>query len=794
MKFFSYGVLIALCAITSLKCKAISITESAGWLESAYVKFTLDGNYDGYNVYIQGGQYSNFTKIDDNLVRRYTNYGRADAVGLKAANYIFKIIPTKNGVEQSSAAVTSSSLTVKAHDRSGFAFKGSQTPGAYQNNGELKQNALVIYVTEKNKDNVKANITTNNKGASQECVGLLSILTSYKKGYETRPVCIRIIGNVTDMTGIDEDSNFKGDLMVSSNKKDCGGFTIEGIGNDAVANGWGIRFKGLNYGEIRNLGFMNCNSDEGDDVGLQQDNLYCWVHNCDMFYGDAGKDKDQIKGDGSLDCKKSNYITFSYNRFWDNGKCNLLGLSEGTNSYDSSPYYITYHHNWYDHSDSRHPRARYYNAHVYNNYYDGNSKYGAGACLAASVFMESNYFRNCTYPMMISMQGSDVYAGGTKRDTKNNPTFSNENGGMIKAYNNYMTGSYTFIPYNSNKYYLKGKEVSVGDINSSVDFDAYVVNNASTQVPSSVVSVAGSNRYSNFDTDNNVMYSYSAQSPADAVTTIKGNYGAGRMQHGDFQYTFDNSADSDHDVDTNLKNLLTNYKNDDLIGILKDNASYNGGGNSNEEVTTPPAGETSMQGLKFWEWDGVGADAKITGALDNNFKTGSISGGALLWGDGSVIINHYTDLTGYNTLKIYGSNDIQLRALFNRQTQDDEAKDFIEKTATIVNGVAVFDLSDITPYVHLNAIKTGWGSPEGNVTLMTVIGEGNNNNSDSSFNSGEQGNENQGGNQANTINEATESNKIQAIYNTNGIPSNALKSGINFIQMTDGTIKKVLVK
>ena len=169
--------------------------------------------HDGYNVYIQGGQYSNFTKIDDNLVRRYTNCGRADAVGLKAANYIFKIIPTKNGVEQSSAAVTSSSLTVKAHDRSGFAFKGNQTPGAYQNNGELKQNALVIYVTEKNKDNVKANITTNNKGASQECVGLLSILTSYKKGYETRPVCIRIIGNVTDMTGIDEDSNFKGDLI-----------------------------------------------------------------------------------------------------------------------------------------------------------------------------------------------------------------------------------------------------------------------------------------------------------------------------------------------------------------------------------------------------------------------------------------------------------------------------------------------------------------------------------------------------------------------------------------------------
>ena len=98
------------------------------------------------------------------------------------------------------------------------------------------------------------------------------------------------------------------------------------------------------------------------------------------------------KGDGSLDCKKSTYVTFSYNHFWDSGKCNLLGLSEGT----TSDLYITYHHNWYDHSDSRHPRCRYYSAHIYNNYYDGNSKYGAGACL-----LEKNIStRNC---MIISI-------------------------------------------------------------------------------------------------------------------------------------------------------------------------------------------------------------------------------------------------------------------------------------------------------------------------------------------------------------------------------------------------------
>ena len=76
------------------------------------------------------------------------------------------------------------------------------------------------------------------------------------------------------------------------------GLTIEGIGNDAVADGWGIRLKSATSVEIRNLAFMNCDSGEGDNIGLQQNNNYIWVHHCDLFYGNAGSDKDQVKGDG----------------------------------------------------------------------------------------------------------------------------------------------------------------------------------------------------------------------------------------------------------------------------------------------------------------------------------------------------------------------------------------------------------------------------------------------------------------------------------------------------------------
>ena len=524
----------------------VTLQNVSGSLESAYAEWNSDGS-DSYNVYYSGAGASN-VKVDGSLIRKYGSKFRVDAVGLKAGDYTFKVVSVKGGKE--GASTTSKTVSVKAHDRAGFAFSNGHVPGAYKADGTLKSGAVVLYVTESTKNTVKLDVVTSSKGAVTECVGLQNILTALKKGYETRPLAIRLIGNVTDPTDTDH-----GDIVIDMGKKEGMAVTLEGIGNDATANGWGIRVKNAQDVEIRNIGIMNVDSDEGDNIGLQQDNKYVWVHNCDFFYGHAGSDKDQVKGDGALDCKKSTYITFSYNHFWDNGKSNLLGLSEDT----TEDLYITYHHNWYDHSDSRHPRVRFYSAHVYNNYYDGNAKYGAGSTLGSSVFMEANYFRNCKYPMMTSMQGSDVYAGGTKRDDKNNATFSKEAGGVIKAYNNYMEGSYTFISYGASKYMLKGKETAIGDIDSKIDFDAYIVSSRETQVPSSIKSYAGENVYNNFDTDKSVMYSYTADSPEVARNNVIAY--AGRVQGGDFKWTFDNSVDdAASEVNQKLKDALMAYK------------------------------------------------------------------------------------------------------------------------------------------------------------------------------------------------------------------------------------------
>ena len=515
-----------------------------GWLESAFVEWQPVSGASSYNVYYSGNGITD-RKIDTQLIRSYGTFYRADILGLAAGNYTIKVAPVVGGVESGSSVTQS--LTVLAQDRTGFAFAGGRVPGGYKADGTPKDGAVVMYITQNTKNTISMNIT----GASTNpCVGLQNILYGIKKGKDTRPFIIRLIGSITDMAVMEG-----GDITIENAQNPSSYLTLEGVGNDAVVNGMGIRLKSATNIEIRNIGSMNCNSTAGDDFGMQQDNDHIWLHNCDMFYGDAGSDADQIKGDGALDNKGTTYVTFSYNHFWDNGKASLLGLSEGT----TTGLYVTYHHNWFDHSDSRHPRVRYYSAHVYNNYYDGNAKYGVGSTMGSSVFVEGNYFRNCKRPMMISLQGTDVWDEAAQ---KNNPgtigTFSGEAGGIIKAFNNtfdYSTIALRFVAYGDPNplYNIAGK------ISSTIDFDAYVSATRGEQVPATVKSYSGANTYNNFDTDAS-LYVKNLVVDEPTIARDKAIQYAGRVEGGDLKFTFNNIVDDPaYLVNTTIKTALTNY-------------------------------------------------------------------------------------------------------------------------------------------------------------------------------------------------------------------------------------------
>jgi pectate lyase len=521
-------LVIAMTASADLAKKA-----QGGWFESCWMEFTgLSSSYDSYKGYVQK-QGGSWVEIDGKLLRSYGSYGRVDALGLTAGTYKLKVVPFVGGAEQT--ALVSDDIEVKNFDRSGFAHFNYSGVGAYNNDGTLKSGAKVFYVTSKTAKTITTDVVTSDKGAKTTCTGMQSIIAAYEKGYDKTPIAFRIVGTVNA-----EDMDYFGSkeegLQIKGRKSYSElNITIEGVGNDAVIYGFGLFARNTTSLEIRNVA-IKTGMDDG--ISLDTDNSHVWIHNVDVFYG-PNKGGDQKKGDGAIDVKgNSQFVTISYVHFWDTGKSTMCGMKS-----ESGPNYITYHHNWFDHSDSRHARIRTMSVHMYNNYYDGIAKYGAGATTGASLFMDRNYFRACSKPMMISLQGADTKYG---QDYGDAPTFSGETGGIIKSYGNKIVGTANYKPYSST---------------NKVDFDCYEVNDPNTPVPADVTTRSGGNKYNNFDTNGSMYTTYAADAAEDVPTKVTDRtWGAGRCQGGDFEFTFTAADDASYDINTALEAKLAAYK------------------------------------------------------------------------------------------------------------------------------------------------------------------------------------------------------------------------------------------
>ena len=476
----------------------IQITEAKGWQESAYLKWAPFEGASSYNVYVDD------KKIDAQLVRQYKSYYRADVLGLKEGTYSVKVVPVNADGKEIAGANTASNLVVKSYNREGFAHFKYAGVGAYNNDGTLKAGAKVLYITAKTAKTVS---TTVNTGKLETITGLQSIIDAYSKGKDTTPIAFRIIGKV-NLSDLDHISSSAEGLQVKGKgAHSVMNMTFEGVGDDATVYGFGFLLRNTKSVEFRNFAIMHCLDDA---MSLDTNNSHVWIHNMDLFYGKKGSAADQAKGDGTVDIKgDSKYVTVAYNRFWDNGKASMCGMKSETGE-----NWITYHHNWFDHSDSRMARVRTMSVHMYNNYYQHCDVYGIGATSGSSIFMESNYFDAVKRPIMSSLQGTDAKGDGT---------FSSEKGGLIKAYGNVFTNkpdNFSYISYAEN----------------NTSFDAYEVSDPSEQVPASVKTLVGGTSYNNFDTDPSLMYAYAADKAEDVPSIVEGFYGAGRLNHGDIDF------------------------------------------------------------------------------------------------------------------------------------------------------------------------------------------------------------------------------------------------------------------
>ncbi len=646
----------------------VNITEAGGYQEGAYVEWK---DYTGAVQYVVSYQLSGgeWVRIDDQLIRRYSDHWRADMVGLRAGTYSIKV----DAYTSASAFKTStvSNISVIAYDRTGFAFTAggnTDTPGAYDKNGELKKGATVLYVTQENIDT----ITLTEGGLTGKGFGEGGITSESVHGKlaSPGPLCIRIIGTV-------KPGSSDRILRVKASKKYKNMFvTFEGIGEDAFLNG-GFDIQHSANVEIKNLGVGNFTD---DGISIQSNNKYVWVHNVDLYYGAQGSDADQVKGDGSLDVKiDSQYCEFSYNHFWDAGKSSLCGMKN-----ESGPNYISYHHNWFDHSDSRHPRIRTMSVHIYNNLFDGVAKYGVGVTYGGSAFVENNVFRNCKKTMLTSMQGTDI-AGGKG-------TFSSENGGVIKAYNN------SFINTGEPVYYSSS---------NNVEYDAYKATTRNETVPAAVKAKQGGTTYDNAGLAPSKLATPDAvDSVVSSVEKYAGSVGGGIIKDKAQYEVFNDSTD--YGVDSALKGYVTNYNSwKDIVsvgGTVKGSSPV-----APTEATTENTEPTSQAATEEEQTEETSKPAVSSSdyihIFDDNSNESSFYsfGGSITTKGPSVTYKGaiYTDCLKMDSGgKIEFTNDVKgsLILVFDNTSKTRSIK--IDSTPHTVDSTGVMTIKDIEPGKH----------------------------------------------------------------------------------------------
>lgn len=442
-----------------------AITLCGGWFETAYAEW--DSSKIGSNVSVsyKESTASSYTNADAELIRGT----RVDIPGLKGGvSYDVKITGSSGSAEFT--------VTPMTYDRSGYAhWNRSEGVGAYNNDGTLKDGVTVIYVTNENKDT----ITYNGK------TGLYNIFYSAKPSN----VCFRLIGDIEVPAGVqahDGTSNDGSNMLYLQYGENV---TIEGIGYDANPIRWGFEMKRSSSMEVRNLYFYQYPDDavamNGNSENMTKN---VWIHNnsfgmgLNEYAGNGTVDDDKAEGDGTTDMKWAEYITISYNYY---NKCHKTSLVGGGTGHLQD--WITYHHNWFDGTESRNPRARNAHIHVYNNYFLNNSQYGIGASYNSKIFSEANYFEGVYLPLDTEAMGNDKYSG------------------TIKSYNDKLvncTGNSVYTAVNNR-------------------MDSANISNL----------VSGGDAYDNFDIDASKIYlnQYTAQSPDDAKTETM-EY-SGRMQN-----------------------------------------------------------------------------------------------------------------------------------------------------------------------------------------------------------------------------------------------------------------------
>ena len=513
----------------------VQTSKVEGYEESAYVTFneyTLDSiTATNYAVYLDDVELS---KDNVYISKSGTTY-RADLLGVKAGNHVVNVAPIIDNKVIDSAKSADQAVSVKAYDRSGYAhFNNTEGVGAYNDDGTLKDNAIVLYVTDENKNTVEltyggitvkgiGNILNSvgqecgEAGHEGQCKKVSGTKTYYGKANTNQgillklaqdniPLVVRFVGCVSnsglyEATTFNADSTGKIEGLTAYDGVDYGGsegdnghmarmksaknITLEGVGDEATIDGWGFHlicetaYKELakNF-EVRNLRFINTPEDAIGMEGQETESTLtitasverCWVHHNTFVSPNISSPAESDKSEGDGSCD------FKRGRYF-TCSYNYFENCHKTNLVGSSKtsvqYNMSYHHNiWYN-CAARQPLARRGNIHFYNNLIIGTTDTVSSLRADAYMFAEGNYYLGCSRPVEYKAEGST---------------------GTCKSYNNNIIGCFNA-------------------------YDATEVTDREATVASNCKDNATNTSYANFDTNKDIFYYDSSNKKSDCYLT-----------------------------------------------------------------------------------------------------------------------------------------------------------------------------------------------------------------------------------------------------------------------------------
>lgn len=161
----------------------LNITSSAGYNEGLFIEFEKLNQVAlaDYSISYKSSLSTTYLPVDKELIREKGNHIRCDIVGLPKGTYDVQIAVEGKTVHQS--------FKVSEDDRSGYAHFGNTSGiGAYKNDGSLKSNAVVVYVSDQTKNTVTAKI------GSKTYTGLANIIKACTSA--SYALDIRILGEI----------------------------------------------------------------------------------------------------------------------------------------------------------------------------------------------------------------------------------------------------------------------------------------------------------------------------------------------------------------------------------------------------------------------------------------------------------------------------------------------------------------------------------------------------------------------------------------------------------------------